>query len=56
MDLTILAYATLGLSLFVSAVKMGGWILHADPGPSSTADAGRWSPLPPSRSASWYGS
>ena len=31
MDLTILAYATLGLSLFVSAVKMGGWILHADP-------------------------
>jgi hypothetical protein len=30
MDLTILAYATLGLSLFVSAVKMGGWILHAD--------------------------
>src|SRR6266566_281957 len=27
MDLTVVAYATLALSLFVSAVKMGGWIL-----------------------------
>ena len=41
MDLTILAYATLGLSLFVSAVKMGGWILHADP--RAILNAGRWS-------------
>jgi hypothetical protein len=31
MDLTVLAYATLALSLFVSAIKMGGWILNADP-------------------------
>ena len=31
MDLTVVAYATLALSLFVSAVKMGGWILNADP-------------------------
>jgi hypothetical protein len=40
MDLTILAYATLGLSLFVSAVKMGGWILHADP--RTILNSGRW--------------
>jgi hypothetical protein len=40
MDLTILAYATLGLSLFVSAVKMGGWILHADP--RTILNGGRW--------------
>jgi hypothetical protein len=40
MDLTILAYATLGLSLFVSAVKMGGWILHADP--RTNLNGGRW--------------
>ena len=40
MDLTILAYATLGLSLFVSAVKMGGWILHADP--RTIVNGGRW--------------
>ena len=40
MDLTILAYATLGLSLFVSAVKMGGWILHADP--QTILNSGRW--------------
>ncbi len=53
MDLTILAYATLGLSLFVSAVKMGGWILHADP--RTILNGGRWSPLPPSRSASCCG-
>ena len=26
MDLNVVAYAALGLSLFVSAVKMGGWI------------------------------
>src|SRR4029078_5327213 len=40
MDLTILAYAPLGLSLFVSAVKMGGWILHADP--RTILNGGRW--------------
>ena len=40
MDLTILAYATLGLSLFVSAVKMGGSILHADP--RTILNGGRW--------------
>jgi hypothetical protein len=40
MDLTVLAYATLGLSLFVSAVKMGGWILHADP--RTILNGGRW--------------
>jgi hypothetical protein len=40
MDLTMLAYATLGLSLFVSAVKMGGWILHADP--RTILNGGRW--------------
>jgi len=40
MDLTILAYATLGLSLFVSEVKMGGWILHADP--RTIVNGGRW--------------
>ena len=40
MDLTILAYATLGLSLFVSAVKMGVWILHADP--RTIVNGGRW--------------
>ena len=31
MDLTVVAYATLALSLFVSAVKVGGFILNADP-------------------------
>src|SRR6478752_8997885 len=40
MDLTILAYATRGLSLFVSAVNMGGWILHADP--RTILNGGRW--------------
>src|SRR6266508_3923428 len=40
MDLTIVAYATLALSLFVSAVKMGGWILNADP--RAIIGAGRW--------------
>jgi hypothetical protein len=43
MDLTVLAYATLALSLFVSAVKMGGWILNADP--RAILNAGRWSLL-----------
>jgi hypothetical protein len=43
MDFTILAYATLTLSLFVSAVKMGGWVLNADP--RSLAHAGRWALL-----------
>ncbi|MGA7485709.1 MAG: hypothetical protein WBW74_02035 [Xanthobacteraceae bacterium] len=43
MDLSILAYATLTLSLFVSAVKMGGWILNADP--RALVNAGRWSLL-----------
>src|SRR5262249_7163978 len=40
-DFSILAYVTLTLSLFVSAVKMGGWILNADP--RALANAGRWS-------------
>src|SRR5215471_20522433 len=43
MDLSLLAYATLTLSLFVSAVKMGGWILNADP--RAVVNAGRWSLL-----------
>jgi hypothetical protein len=43
MDFTILAYATLTLSLFVSAVKMGGWILNADA--RALVNAGRWSLL-----------
>jgi hypothetical protein len=43
MDLSLLAYATLTLSVFVSAVKMGGWILNADP--RSLASAGKWSLL-----------
>jgi hypothetical protein len=42
-DFSILAYATLTLSLFVSAVKMGGWILNADP--RVLVNAGRWSLL-----------
>jgi hypothetical protein len=40
MDLTVVAYATLALSVFVSAVKMGGWILNADP--RVIISAGRW--------------
>jgi hypothetical protein len=40
MDLTVVAYATLALSLLVSAVKMGGWILNADP--RAIINAGRW--------------
>ena len=40
MDLTMVAYATLALSVFVSAVKMGGWILNADP--RAIMGAGRW--------------
>jgi hypothetical protein len=40
MDLTMVAYATLALSVFVSAVKMGGWILNADP--RAIIGAGRW--------------
>jgi hypothetical protein len=40
MDLTVVAYATLALSLLVSAVKMGGWILSADP--RAIINAGRW--------------
>jgi hypothetical protein len=43
MDFTILAYATLTLSLFASAVKMGSWILNADP--VALVNAGRWSLL-----------
>lgn len=43
MDLTIVAYATLALSLFVSAVKMGGWILNADP--RAIINSGRWALL-----------
>ena len=40
MDLTVVAYATLALSLVVSAVKMGGWILNADP--RAIINSGRW--------------
>jgi hypothetical protein len=40
MDLTVVAYATLALSVFVSAVKMGGWILNADP--RAIIGTGRW--------------
>jgi hypothetical protein len=40
MDLTVMAYATLGLSLFVSAIKVGDWILNADP--LTIINAGRW--------------
>ncbi len=40
MDLTVVAYATLGLSLFVSAIKMGNWILNANP--RAIINAGRW--------------
>src|SRR5207247_3835338 len=40
MDLTVVAYATLALSLFVSAIKVGGWILNADP--RAIIHAGRW--------------
>src|SRR5258707_2169449 len=43
MDLTLVAYATLALSLFVSAVKMGGWILNADP--RAIINSGRWALL-----------
>ena len=56
MDLTVVAYATLALSLFVSAVKMGGWILNAILGRSSIRDDGRSSRLQRSRSVSWRGS
>ena len=40
MDFDILAYAMLGLSLLASAIKMGNWILHPIPGPSSMRGAG----------------
>jgi hypothetical protein len=40
MELTVVAYATLALSLFVSAVKVGGWILNADP--RAIINSGRW--------------
>ena len=40
MDLTIVAYTALAMSLSVSAVKMGGWILNADP--AAVVNAGRW--------------
>jgi hypothetical protein len=40
MDLTIVAYTALAMSLLVSAVKMGGWILNADP--AAVVNAGRW--------------
>lgn len=43
MDLDILAYAMLGLSLLASAIKMGNWILHSDP--RSIINAGRWALL-----------
>jgi hypothetical protein len=40
MDLTVVAYATLGLSLFVSAIKVGSWVLNANP--RAIVNAGRW--------------
>ena len=40
MDLTVVAYTTLGLSLLVSAIKVGDWILHADP--RTIINSGRW--------------
>ena len=40
MDLTTVAYATFGLSLFVSAIKVGDWILTADP--RAIINVGRW--------------
>jgi hypothetical protein len=43
MDLTVVAYATLALSLFVSAVKMGSWILNANP--RAIINSGRWALL-----------
>ena len=43
MDLTLVAYATLALSLFVSAVKVGGFILNADP--RAIINSGRWALL-----------
>ena len=55
MDLTVVAYATLALSLFVSAVKMGGWILNADPRAIIIRDDGRSSRLRRSRWVSWRG-
>lgn len=43
MDFDLLAYAMLGFSLLVSAVKVGNWILNANPG--AIINAGRWSLL-----------
>src|SRR3989442_13318191 len=40
MDLEVVEYGPLGLYLFVSAVKMGGWILNADP--RAIINSGRW--------------
>jgi hypothetical protein len=40
MDFTVVAYTTLGLSLLVSAIKVGDWILHADP--RAIINSGRW--------------
>jgi hypothetical protein len=40
MDLTVVAYATLALSLLVSAFKIGGSILNADA--RAIVNAGRW--------------
>lgn len=43
MDLDTLAYAMLGFSLLASAVKIGSWILHADP--RAIINSGRWAML-----------
>jgi hypothetical protein len=40
MDLTNIAYATLAMSLFVSTIKVGGWILNAHP--RAIINAGHW--------------
>jgi len=38
--LTVVAYTTLGLSLLVTAITVGDWILHADP--RTLINTGRW--------------
>src|SRR5262249_31084191 len=40
-DFDIVAYAMLGLSLSVSAVQIGSWLLNANP--RALLNAGRWS-------------
>lgn len=42
-DFDVIAYTMLGLSLSVSAVQVGGWLLNANP--RALLNAGRWSAL-----------